>query len=374
MRILYAITFLHFGAGRSLVELACGAQKRGHEPHIVATRKIDQFESQQNLVEEAQASGIPVLLLPDLFTRDLSCVGASAEQITEIFRTSVFDLIHSHAAIPGFAANLASRQAYGRWVPHVSTVQGWGKEKPGWMKLQDVTFLNTVKAVHAVSRDVARFLIAEGVNEASIQIIHFGCDFQRIDSMSAAPTKPLWEKRKFCLGAVADLSERKGMRYLVEAVAMLPTEIAGDIELIVIGDGPQRDKLMQMAAHMNVTAQFHWMGYQNNPYSFMSQFDLFVLPSITEGLPVSLVEAMYLKVPVLATDVQGSGEIGGEGRAMLVPAQDSQSLAAAIQHIYLDRNTAKQRAVAAHAWVVENFDRDACFDRMLNLYRNVVGV
>jgi glycosyltransferase involved in cell wall biosynthesis len=373
MRILYAITFLHFGAGRSLVELACEAQRRGHEPHIVATRKIEQFESQPILVEEAQASGIPVLLLPDLFTRDLSRVAVSAERVTEVFRTSVFDLIHSHAAIPGFAANLASRQAYGRWLPHVSTVQGWGKEKPAWMKLQDITFLNTVNAIHAVSHDVAQFLMTEGVHEAGIHMIHFGCDFRRVDSLLAAPAKPFWKKRGFCLGTVADLSERKGVHYLIEAVAMLPKEIASNVELVIVGDGPQRDKLMQLAAQMNIGTPFHWVGYQNNPYFFMSQFDLFVLPSLTEGLPVSLVEAMYLKVPVLATDVQGSGEIGGEGRATLVPAKDSRSLAAAIRQIYSDRDTAKQRAAAAYAWVVENFDRNACFDKMLNLYRSVVG-
>jgi glycosyltransferase involved in cell wall biosynthesis len=366
MRILYTITFLHFGAGRSLVELACEAKKQGHEPHIVATRKIDRFESQENLVEEARAAGVPVLLVPDLFTRDMARIGASAESIAEIFRAGAFDLIHSHAAIPGFAANLAARQAHGRWLPHISTVQGWSRDKPAWMKLQDVTFLNTVTVVHAVSNDMKRFLISEGVQESRIRMMYFGCDFQRLDTLAAAVPAAAARPAKFRIGAV---SERKGVHFLLEAVAHLPEKVAGDLEVFIAGDGPDKGRLEQLAQRLGIEEKIHWLGYLRNPYPMMRQFDLFVLPSMSEGLPVTLVEAMYLKIPVLATDVQGSGEIGGEGRAVLVPARDSRKLALAIQGMYWDRDGSRRRAEAAYGWVTQNFDRCACFGTMIELYR-----
>lgn len=181
LKIFYTITFLHFGAGRALLDLAKEAVRCGHQAVIAATKKIDQYESQASLIQEARDSDIQVVLEEDLFTRDLRRVSSCANRMVELFQREKFDLIHSHAAIPGFAAILCSKEAYGRCIPHISTVHAWGQEKASWMKLQDVFILNHVNAVHAVSHDVANFLVNEGVKKDLIHPIYNGCDFSRID-------------------------------------------------------------------------------------------------------------------------------------------------------------------------------------------------
>jgi len=196
MKIFYCITFLHFGAGRALLDLAKEAVRRGHQATIAATRKIDNFESQSNLIEEAEVSGIPVILVDDIFTRDFRKVNESTVKIGEIFAKEQFDLIHSHAAIPAFAAALASKNTYGRLLPHVSTVHAWSPDKPSWMKLQDTFILNNVDAVHAVSHNVAEFLIQEGVKSELVKVIYNGCNFERIDQLCLREVAATAEEKK----------------------------------------------------------------------------------------------------------------------------------------------------------------------------------
>lgn len=369
MNILYAITFLHFGAGRALLDLAKEAKKRGHEATIIATTKFEQYESQHNLVDEAEQSGISVLLCDDLFTRNYAHVRESAENIIEIFKKSQFDIIHSHAAIPGFAAALSSKSVYGSFLPHISTVNAWGANKVDWMKMQDVLFLNSVDRVHSGSWDTSKYLINEGVSKAKIRTIYNGCDFFRVDLLVEENEVQKYPKNKsFRIGTVADLSERKGIIYLVEAVSKLPHGLRDNMEVIIIGEGTQKRELMALVENLGLEEIIRFIGFQSNHFEYTATFDLFVLPSLSEGLPVTLVEAMYLKIPVLTTDVQGNREIAGQERGIIVPACDSNSLAKAINDFFANKSLYSKKSNVAYDWVVRNFNRKSTFDKMFDLY------
>lgn len=374
LKIFYTITFLHFGAGRALLDLAKEAVRCGHQAVIAATKKIDQYESQASLIQEARDSDIQVVLEEDLFTRDLRRVSSCANRMVELFQREKFDLIHSHAAIPGFAAILCSKEAYGRCIPHISTVHAWGQEKASWMKLQDVFILNHVNAVHAVSHDVANFLVNEGVKKDLIHPIYNGCDFSRIDQLVndevAVSSDEFQDKRgKFYIGTVADLSERKGIKYLIEAIAGLPAEIRNCIQVILVGDGPEKENLQKRTRELGLNDVINFIGYAANPYVYMKNFDLFVLPSLSEGLPVTLVEAMYLKIPVLTTDAQGNREIVQKGlNGMMVPPRDSKKLTEAIELFLRNKEFYTSKTQEAYKWVVENFNRQKNFGQIFELY------
>ncbi|HBR28751.1 MAG TPA: hypothetical protein DD789_04820 [Firmicutes bacterium] len=370
MKIFYAITFLHFGAGRALLDLAREAIMRGHKAVIAATEKYDQYESQIPLIQEAEDRGIPVVLVEDLFTRDFNRVCLSTERMTKLFQREKFDLIHSHAAIPGYAAMLSSKTAYGHFLPHLSTVHAWSPQKSSWMKLQDVMFLNNMNAVHAVSYDVADFLIKEGVKKELIYPIYNGCDFSRIDGITGdEETGNVIDDKKLCIGTVADLSERKGIKYLIEAVATLPVRLLNNLQVILVGEGPERESLRQRTKELGLEDVIKFVGYSTNPFKYMMKFDLFVLPSLSEGLPVTLVEAMYLKIPVLTTDAQGNREIVRNGlNGIMVPPRDSRKLAEAIELFYKNKGLYITKTEQAYRWVVENFNRSKNFDRIFQLY------
>jgi len=369
MNIFYCITFLHFGAGRALIDLVKEAKQRGHGVTIAATKEIDQYKSQQNLIDEAEQLGIQVMLCDDLFTRNFAEVSKSADKITELFREKQFDMIHSHAAVPGFAAALSARNAYGRFLPHISTVQAWGPNKVGWMKMQDAMFLNNVDAVHSGSNDVKEYLIGEGVEKSKIHRIYNGYNFSRIIDLVTCKIDIQHVKTKpYRIGTVADLSERKGIKYLIEAIAKLSHDLLDQLEVIIIGDGPLKNELVNLVQIMNLQDIIKFIGYESNPYKYFKTLDLFVLPSLSEGLPVSLVEAMYLKVPVLTTNVQGNREVAGEGRGYIVPSRDSEELAKAIQNFFIQDLNDSSKTEKAFQWVVNHFNRKTCFDNMFALY------
>lgn len=374
MKILYTITFLHFGAGRALADLAIEAGRRGHEVVIAATKKINQFESQPHLIADAEKAGVQVVLYDDLFTRDFNRVSLSADRLTELFREQRFDLIHSHAAIPAFAAALCSRKVHGRFLPQILTMHSWGPDKPDWMKQQDVYILNNMDAIIAISFDLVDYLSNEGVKRDLVHMIYNGCNFKRIDELTVQESdQRLNDAKKFRIGTVADLSPRKGVNYLIEAVAKLPPEIMRDLEVVIVGDGPDKERLMRQAGDLKVEHVINFTGYSSNPFYYMSRLALFILPSLSEGLPVSLVEAMYLKVPVLATDVQGSREIvKANQNGTLIPPRDSNKLAWAIQDFYFDRTKYTAKTIPAYNWVTQNFNRQASFDRIFSLYELIL--
>lgn len=334
LKLFYCTTFLHFGAGKVVVDLALEAKKRGHEPLIAATAKFENFESQPHLIEQAKKGGVEVLLFKDLYTRN------TQDNFDELFKKRPFDLIHSHAAVPGALA----KKAY----PQISTVHAWGPKKELWMRQQDVAFLNGVEIVHAVSEDVKEYLIKEGVSRP-IEMVYNGVDFSRLPEKKAHPGK--------IIGTTAHLEERKGITYLIEAVRQLQ----GDFEVWILGDGPDRAKLEEQAKGLPIK----FFGFVPDPYPLMAEFDLFVLPSLSEGLPVSLVEAMYMKIPIVTTTAQGNREVGGDGRAHLVPPGDAAALAAAIQNPSTDLDQAKK-------WVETHFDQKKCYDRLFALYQKLL--
>lgn len=375
MNVFYCITFLHYGAGRALLDLAKEAVERGHRAVITATARIDTHASQPALIEEARRAGIQVILSDDLFTRQFDRVSKSARNLHELMRTEQFDLIHSHAAVPGFAAELAAQEVYGRRLPHVSTVHAWGPGKPDWMRLQDRLLLNQVESVHAVSDDVGRFLKSEGVLPAKIERVYNGCDFSRIQRLvteDGGATPTAGNRRR--IGTVANLVERKGINYLLEAVALLPLALRSDLDVVIVGDGPERIALEEQASHLQLAGTVEFAGQQSNPYPFMAGWDLLVLPSMSEGLPVTLVEAMYLGVPVLTTDVQGNREIVDGKRGWKVAARDPEAIAQTIVEILHDSTKVLEVTERACKWVTAQFDRKACFDSMFSMYENVTNL
>jgi glycosyltransferase involved in cell wall biosynthesis len=111
------------------------------------------------------------------------------------------------------------------------------------------------------------------------------------------------------IGTIARLGEQKGLDDLLRAAAQLP-----DARVVVVGDGPLRAKLSELADALGVVDRVTWAGWVDDPASLLATFDVFVLPSRFEGLPLVILEAMLAGVPVVATDVGSVAEARRPGR------------------------------------------------------------
>ena len=146
---------------------------------------------------------------------------------------------------------------------------------------------------------------------------------------------------------VARLDPQKGFTHLLEAAALLP-----DVTFAVAGEGPERERLVERASSLGVAERVRWLGHRDDVPSLLAAADLFVLPSLNEGLPLAAMEAMFASVPVVATDAGGTGELVRDGvTGLLVPPADPRALADAVRTLVCEPERAARLAAAARLLV-----------------------
>jgi len=173
-------------------------------------------------------------------------------------------------------------------------------------------------------------------------------------------------------GVIARLTEQKGHRFLFDALATR-RELA-NVHLLVIGGGELRDALGQRASALGLTLRVHFLGARRDLGDLLAAMDVFVMPSLWEGLPLSMVLAMGAGIPVVATAVAGIPEVVDAGRTgLLVPPGDAAALGDALARLFTDGALRAQLGRDARASVLPRFGIDkyvesivALYDRLLN--------
>ena len=227
----------------------------------------------------------------------------------------------------------------------------------------------------ALSKDLERYLReAVGVPQKRITQIYNGVD---VDLFLPSPNGreaigPFSDPRYFVVGTVGRLQPVKDQITLVRAMIELwrSDETARKwLRLALIGDGPLRAEIEELLRQENATDCVWLAGARDDVPSVMRSFNLFVLPSLAEGVSNTLLEAMASGLPVVATRVGGNPELMEEGRSgMLVPPADPHAMAAAIRGYYLNRDMARGHGALAREIARERFGLNVMVTNYLNLY------
>jgi glycosyltransferase involved in cell wall biosynthesis len=247
-------------------------------------------------------------------------------------RADRFDLVHTH----GYRADLIGFIAARRLgIPIVSTCHGFisiDRHLSLYNRL-DVFLLRHFNGVIAVSERMKRDLVEKGVDAGRIQVIANAIQIE--PAADGEETRRTTRARigigpeDFVFGFVGRLSEEKGLRYLLEAFRQCkPGD--GRWRLVLVGDGPQRGALEKTVHDLGLVAKVAFAGFQSDTAAWYHAMDAFVLPSLTEGTPMVVLEAMAHGVPVIATSVGGLPAViaSGENGILVRPAQPSELLGA----------------------------------------------
>ncbi|MBI3288351.1 MAG: glycosyltransferase, partial [Elusimicrobia bacterium] len=155
------------------------------------------------------------------------------------------------------------------------------------------------------------------------------------------------------VGAVGRLDEQKGFSSLIEAMARLKETT---LRCVILGDGPERPRLEALVRQHELESSVWLPGERGDISSWLSAFDVYCLPSLWEGLPNALLEAMALGLPVVASGVDGVPEAVDDGKTgLLVPAENPPALSKALSGLAADPARRAALGAAAHAAVVERF-------------------
>jgi glycosyltransferase involved in cell wall biosynthesis len=166
------------------------------------------------------------------------------------------------------------------------------------------------------------------------------------------------------IGTVAALREEKNIARLIRAFAKLPSG-----RLVIVGDGPERPALQALAAALGVADRVAFAGHHQDPAPFYARFDIFALPSDTEQMPLSVIEAMASGLPVVATNVGDVKLMVAAENTQFITALDDAALAAALAAIAFDRDLRHRIGGANLAKAQREFDQDAMFNAHGALWR-----
>ncbi len=229
----------------------------------------------------------------------------------------------------------------------------------------------------ALSEDIRRWLVSvQGIQADKIVQIYNGVDIQRFHP--GGGERPLVAalglSGRLLVGTVGRLSPEKDQLTLLQAhlrlLAQRP-ELAGRLALLIVGEGPLRSELQAIldAAPPDHRATVHLLGARDDVPALMREWDLFVLPSRTEGISNTILEAMASGLPVLATAVGGNPELVVEGETgRLVPRDDPEAMAHALDELLSDPSRMARMGQAGRARVEERFSIEAMVAKYLALY------
>ena len=349
MRALLIIDSLSVGgAERHLVDLARRLHGRGHT--VVVACSVGGPGA-----DELEAAGVRVeVLCRRVVKRRLSV--AWAWRLRRLVTSFDPDVVHAHLHAACWAAALALVGSRRRLVMTDQTEGPWRGRLAGAMSTWAYA---RAERVIAVSEAIARRLCDYGVPRERISVV-------RNTVVPADPVERPAEGRT--VGVIARLVPEKGLEDFVEAMAALRGE-DGTTRAVIVGDGPLRDALEERCTALGLDGAVAFWGERTDARSLLRKFDVLAVPSRAEGTPLTILEAMWAGVPLVATTAGGIPEQIRDGReALLVSPGDVAGLADALRRVLDRRALARRLAASARHRAATTFSPDRMVDAILAVY------
>lgn len=292
----------------------------------------------------------------------------SIRNIRQLIHARAIDIIHTHGYKADLYGYLAAR-CEGR--PVVATCHNWlsGGAALKAYNFVDRQVLKRFDAIGAVSDAVAEKLVSLGVDRERIAVIPNGIDVDRFKIAAPSTTGP---RKEQVIGFVGRLDLQKGFAYLLRAVSSLRHHLPG-LRLLIVGEGPDRGRIEGIIRQEGLSAIVTLAGQKADMASIYQSIDVLVLPSLNEGLPLTLLEAMAASRPVIATRVGAVPKVIIDGvTGLLVEPADESALASAISQLLSDPGLYSQLAQRARAYVERHYTAGAMADRYRELYAGVM--
>jgi len=278
---------------------------------------------------------------------DLSAIAAIRRFV---IRRSI-RLIHAHNAAPLIYAGLASRALVRR--PHIvysEHNQIYSASDTAKKKFR--FYLRLADSVISVSHDLANSLRVSAGWRRSIEVIHNGVDGHRFEVGRDEKVRAELgvTDEMFLIGTGVVLSRQKGIPDLIEAAQRVCAKCPRAM-FVIAGDGPLRAELESLGRQSGLGSRLRFLGFRNDMPHFIAALDLYVLPSLWEGLPLALCEALAVGKPIICTNVGGNSEVVIDGEnGYVVPAADPMALSVAILKV-------SQRSGRSETYCKSNRDR-----------------
>jgi glycosyltransferase involved in cell wall biosynthesis len=368
------------GAERLVASVSPLLQERGIDVHIL-TRRLP------GTLPFEVFSGVPVHRLPVPGPKPLAALAFSLAALPLIVRLKP-DLIHAHELISPATTAILAKNLLGMMFhrcPVVATVHRSGppgdvmrmKSRPfGRLRLR--ALIRSIDRFVVISREIDAELAGEGVPAGKRLTIPNGVDIRQFTPLEEEAARRSLRVRlglppSARLAVFAGrLAPEKRISHLLEIWPSIRS-VFPDACLLVLGTGPEEMRLKALALQRMPGDAIRWLGAQDQVAPYYQAADLFVLPSVAEGLSVALLEAMACGLPPVVTAVGGAPEVVAHGESgWLLPPDDPQALRAAILALFENHALRSAMGCQARRRIVETYSLDRIADQLCSLYHTVL--
>ena len=363
MNILLLSNHLNIGGISSyLLLLGRGLMQIGHKVYVAS--------SGGELVPRFTAQGLNFVPIPIKTKFELHPkILISQMKLSRLFREKQINIIHANTRVTQVLADLLSRSYT---VPYLSTCHGFFKNNIGRRM-----FPLWGDRVIAISESVKQHLINDfKVNEDKIRVIFNGIDvskFTNQDIIDKGNIKAvLGLKPGPVVGIVARLSDVKGHSYLIQAMRSVIKGVP-DAQLLIVGDGKEKDNLSKQVTGLKMGGNIKFIASVDETAQILPIMDLFVMPSLQEGLGLAVMEAQAAGLAVVASNIGGLSNLIQDGvTGLLVPPKDVHTLSAAIVELLRNLDKAEQFGRNGRKFIEENFSLEAMASKTEKVYEECI--
>jgi glycosyltransferase involved in cell wall biosynthesis len=298
-------------------------------------------------------------------------------KLAKILKNEDVDILHCHKHKSAFYGTIAAKLA---GVPIIlAHVHGLGRTRNFGRKFLNRFIFSRVDKILTVGQAVKNDVLLNNPSVNPQKIINTGNSID-LDGFSSIVYNRQTTRRKigisqeaFVFAAAGRLVPTKGQQYLIRAFAQI-RENLNNAQLLIAGTGELKDELQRLAFELGCGQSVHFPGHINNMPEFYAAIDIFVLPSIAEGLPRTLIEAMASGVLCIATDAGGIPEILDNGRCgLLVPPKNENALADAMLKAANMPQQEKSAVIsAAKEYIKKEFSHNVIIKRIEKIYDTLV--
>jgi glycosyltransferase involved in cell wall biosynthesis len=338
--------------------------------------------SEGELTEVLRQKQIKYVILPEL-RREINPYFdlLAFLKLYRLFKKQKYDLVHTHSTKPGIVGRLAAKAAGVRCIVH--TVQGFAfHERSSKMKVRVIALLEKIagmachKVIFVNNQDRIVATQLKIVPAYKMMTIYNGIDlspyvngngtFNKRDLRGSEVVGPI-------VGMVARLWKQKAPQYFIQSIPTVLQEFPS-AKFLVIGDGPLQSKLEKMCERLGIRKNVLFMGWRKDVLDLLKIMDVFVLSSLWEGLPISILEAMSASKPVVATDIKGNNELVVHGKTgFLVEPRNAKQIAESVLKLLRDRSLARRIGQSGFARVQQYFEISRTVEQVNDLYDSLLS-
>ncbi|MGI9272583.1 MAG: glycosyltransferase family 4 protein [Woeseiaceae bacterium] len=337
--------------------------------------------------DRLKENGFEVVTGPVSKGMTLSVLG-EIRQLTRFLKNESFDVLIAHQPMAALIGIIAARRAnvavkiYStgglKYVPDQDGISNT------LMRIGEVKLINWSDAVLLVNKEDEKTLSGLSVDPRRVHIVgpRGGCGLdtdvfnprEREEYYTHSREQLGLEPDHQVVGFVGRCVWEKGLRELAEAAVILSKDpVLQNLRYCILGNGGDLDEFRELVETLGVSKFFVFPGYLPAIHEFVAAFDVFILPSYREGLPISLLEAQAMGIPSVTTDVRGSRELVEDGKTgLLIECRNPTAIATALRQMIEDPEMAQRLANAAVTNIRDNYSEAALLPRTMQILQETI--